>query len=179
MGNTEKKEGRRGRKRIEYKEIVTPEILEIIKMSVADGAIDKDVIKFLGISKSTFYKFKAEHKEFSDALKASKEIADRIIESALFKSAKGYKRINKKKIYNEFGEVVQVIEDVEEVKPNVTAIIYWLNNRKPDEWRNRRNENLNDDNEELGIIEISEIKEREESEYQDGISAGGGTQDND
>lgn len=170
------KESKRGRKKINYDDIVTPEVLEIIKMSVAGGAIDKDIIKFLGISKNTFYRFKAEHKEFSDALKNSKEIADRIVESALFKSAKGYKRINKKKIYNEVGEVVQVIEDIEDVKPNVTAIIYWLNNRKPEAWRNRRNENLNDDNEEIGIIEITEIKERDESEYQDEIKGTDGTQ---
>lgn len=36
------------------------------------------------------------------------------------------------------GELVVTKEITKEVAPDVTAQIYWLNNRKPGEWRNRR-----------------------------------------
>ena len=41
-----------------------------------DGLIDVEIAKRMGIAKSTLNKWKREHPEFMDSLKATKEIAD-------------------------------------------------------------------------------------------------------
>lgn len=76
-----------------------------------DGLTDEQIAKNLGISKTTFYKFKEKHSELSELLKKGKEVVDYQVENALLQSA---------------------------LKGNVTAQIYWLNNRKPKQWRNKQ-----------------------------------------
>ena len=72
------------------------------------------------------------------------------MENALYKKGTGYtvrvKKPFKLKIveYNEDGRKVKEREKIEYAEydeyfpPDVTAQIFWLKNRKPDEWRDRR-----------------------------------------
>lgn len=103
-----------------------------------DGLIDEQIANNLGISKTTFYKFKDEHSELSELLKKGKEIVDYQVENALLKNA---------------------------LEGNVTAQIYWLNNRKPKQWKNKR-ENTESNNEEISKVEqlLNKIKEEAEND---------------
>ena len=76
-----------------------------------DGLTDEQISKNLGISKVTFYKYKASCSELNELLKKSKEVVDYEVENALYKSAIG---------------------------GNVSAMIFWLKNRRPDKWRDKR-----------------------------------------
>ena len=76
-----------------------------------DGLTDEQISKNLGISKVTFYKYKASCSELNELLKRSKEVVDYEVENALYKSAIG---------------------------GNVSAMIFWLKNRRPDKWRDKR-----------------------------------------
>ena len=80
----------------------------------------------MGIGKSTFYKWKNENVEFAELLKESKETADREVENALFKSATGF-----------------MGPDEKYYSPNTTAQIFWLKNRKHEEWRDKRETDVN------------------------------------
>lgn len=102
-----------------------------------DGLVDEQIANNLGISRTTFYKFKDEHDELSERLKKGKEVIDYQVENALLKSA---------------------------LEGNVTAQIYWLNNRKPKQWRNKR-ENAENNNEEITKVEqlLNRIKEEAEN----------------
>ena len=91
-----------------------------------DGLIDKQIYKNMGISRTTFYKWKSENSEFADLLKRGKEIADREVENALFKSATGF-----------------MGPDDKYYPPNTTAQIFWLKNRKQDDWRDKRETDVN------------------------------------
>lgn len=82
-----------------------------------DGLTDEQIANNLGISKDTFYQYKKKHPDFSDSLKKGKEYVDYEVENALLKSA---------------------------LNGNTTAQIYWLNNRKPKQWKNRRSEEENE-----------------------------------
>ena len=52
-----------------------------------------------------------------------------------------------------------VKEVIKEVPPDPTSMIYYLNNRKPDEWRNKRTyiEKMSDEYE--GVMLVSPVKE--------------------
>ena len=69
----------------------------------------------------------------SDALKSGKEVVDRQVENALFKTATGF-YYNEEMVTNQ-GEVVTVRKYS---KPNTTAQIYWLKNRKRDVWTDKQ-----------------------------------------
>lgn len=115
-----------GRKPIKISELLTPENKLRIQGWCRDGLIEKQIYKNLGISKNTFYRLKKESQEFRDLLKESKDVADREVENALFKSATGF-----------------VGPDEKYYPPNTTAQIFWLKNRKHDEWRDKRETDVN------------------------------------
>ena len=76
-----------------------------------EGLTDEQISRNLGISKVTFYKYKASCSELNELLKRSKEVVDYEVENALYKSAIG---------------------------GNVSAMIFWLKNRRPDKWKDKK-----------------------------------------
>lgn len=108
-----------------------------------DGLTDEQIAENLGIVKSTFYKYKDEHSDFSNALKKGKEVSDYMVENALFKKALGYQyeevTYEAIKIGDGDHEVPaeRIRTVVKEAAPDTTAQIYWLKNRRPDKWRDK------------------------------------------
>lgn len=101
-----------------------------------DGLTDEQIAKNIGIATSTFYEWKKKQIEFSEALKKGKEIIDFEVENALLKKALGYTiTLNKQKVTKD-GDVVDITEEVH-VPPDTTAQIFWLKNRKPNNWKDR------------------------------------------
>lgn len=94
-----------------YEKWLEPENLLRVEGWARDGLTDEDIAANMGISRSTLNNWKNKYSDISDALKKGKEVVDRQVENALLKEA---------------------------LDGNITAIIYWLNNRKPDKWRNKR-----------------------------------------
>lgn len=94
-----------------YQKWLEPENLLLIEGWARDGLTDEDIAANMGISRSTLNDWKNKYSDISDALKKGKDVVDRQVENALLKEA---------------------------LDGNITAIIYWLNNRKPDKWRNKR-----------------------------------------
>lgn len=114
------------RKGFDINEWLTPENRIRIQGWCRDGLIDKQIYKNMGISRTTFYKWKSENSDFADLLKRGKDIADREVENALFKSATGF-----------------IGPDDKYYPPNTTAQIFWLKNRKQDDWRDKRETDVN------------------------------------
>ncbi|AJA42648.1 terminase small subunit (endogenous virus) [Clostridium phage phiCT9441A] len=114
-----------------------------------NGLTDEQIAKNLGIGLTTFYKYKKEHSELSEALKNGKEVIDFEVENALLKKALGFKeRVQKafkiKNVEYDNGKRVRETEEVilvdeeQYTPPDTTAQIFWLKNRKPEEWRDKR-----------------------------------------
>lgn len=117
--------------------------LAVIEGWARDGLIDEQIAKNMGIHPSTLYEWKKRYPEFADALKKGKEIVDREVENALLKRALGYKckETTKELMKNPITgktELQITKEVIKEVAPDVTAQIFWLKNRKPDKWRDKR-----------------------------------------
>lgn len=74
------------------------------------GLTDEQIANNIGIATSTYYEWKNKYPEFSESLKKNKDIVDYEVENALLKNA---------------------------LSGNVTAQIFWLKNRKKNEWREK------------------------------------------
>jgi hypothetical protein len=100
------------------------------------GATDREVAAFFEVAESTLNLWKLEHAEFSEALKVGKAAADERVQQSLYRRALGYSHDAVKIAVNAAGEVTQV-PFVEHFPPDTTAAIFWLKNRKPEEWRDK------------------------------------------
>lgn len=127
-----------------YEYWLTPEGLIKLEGWARDGLTDEQIAKNIGINRDTLYRWKKAYPDFSDALKRGKEVIDRQVENALLKRALGY-------TYDE----VTIKDDVEvkrvrkQVAPDTTAQIFWLKNRKPEDWRDKREIIKDDDNDQV------------------------------
>jgi hypothetical protein len=99
------------------------------------GATDVEVAEFFDINIATVYRWKHTYKEFCDALRVGKEKADDRVEASLYKKAVGY-TFESEKIFNNQGEIVRA-STTEFVQPDTSSAIFWLKNRRPDDWRDR------------------------------------------
>ncbi len=112
-----------------------PEMVKQAAKLCALGATDMEIADFFGVAVCTISRWKNVHPEFCSALKVAKEIADNRVERSLFNRAVGY-TYDAVKILQYEGEPV-VVPYEEHVPPDTTACIFWLKNRKPEEWRDR------------------------------------------
>ena len=103
-----------------------------------DGLIDQQIADNIGISKSTLYVWKRISKEFSNSLKRNKDIVDREVENSLLKRAMGYEYTEVTRERNGSGDMVETKRVTKQVVPDTTAIIFWLKNRKPNDYRDKR-----------------------------------------
>lgn len=126
-----------------YQEWLKPEKLILIEGWARDGLTDKQIAENIGINTATLYRWKNDYCEICNALKKGKEVVDRQVENALLKRALGYKykETTRKLVINkETGEKELVVTKIveKEVVPDTTAQIFWLKNRKQEEWRDKR-----------------------------------------
>lgn len=109
------------------------EFAKVAKKLCELGATDNEVGEALGVHVATIYRWRNQYKEFCDSLKAGKAKTDDRVEMALYRRAVGYTH-EAVKIFQFQGQEVK-IDYTEIVQPDVTAMIFWLKNRKPAEWR--------------------------------------------
>ena len=124
-----------------YHEWIEPDGLLKLEAWARDGLTDEQIAKNMGIVTSTLYEWKKKFPEITEALKKGKEVIDRQVENALLKRALGYEYEEVKQIIekDEMGKDRKRIEKtVKKVIPDTTAQIFWLKNRKPHEWRDKR-----------------------------------------
>lgn len=120
-----------------YEEYIKDNLI-LVEGWARDGLTDEMIAKNLNIAVSTLYEYKKQHSEFSEALKKGKEIIDRHVENALLKRALGYKTTEVTKERNSEGQLVVTKEVIKEVQPDTTAEIFWLKNRNPQAWRDKK-----------------------------------------
>jgi len=113
--------------------------LLLVEAWARNGLTDEQIAKNLGISKVTLYKYINEHNELSELLKKGKEVIDIEVENALLKRALGYKYDEvTREVNSDTGKLVVSKVVTKEVQPDTTAQIFWLKNRKPEAWRDRK-----------------------------------------
>lgn len=94
-----------------YEELVEDKLI-LVEGWARDGLSEAQISKNLGIAYSTFKEYKKKHLALSAALKKGKEVVDFEVENALLNNALK--------------------------KGDTTAQIFWLKNRKPDKFREKK-----------------------------------------
>jgi hypothetical protein len=155
---SEKKASNRG-SHGKYGAWIAPEGLLKIQGWARDGLSDKQIAHNIGITQTTLYEWQKRFPELSEALKKGKEVVDREVENALLKRAMGYEytEVTQEPVENkDTGEVqMRVTKRVtKQIAPDVTAQIFWLKNRKPDEFRDKRDVELS------GSVDLGSIIEK-------------------
>lgn len=117
------------------------------------GATEFEISQELGIGAATLRRWKVNYPEFAEALLIGKEPADNRMEYSLYQRGLGYSHLEEKHFVID-GKIV-TIETVKHYPPDTAAAFIWLQNRRPDIWRQRR-ENVNNlgeqTNEELRTV---------------------------
>lgn len=158
--------GNMGRKSVD--EIIESNLTQVISM-LKDGSSDKEIIEFLGISRSAWKAKKNNNMKLKQAIEEVREQRNEEVEEALFKNCKGYSYYEevafkvKEEVVVPGKEDENIILNKERVEvrkvlrhkgPDITSIKYWLNNKKKLVWKDDPHKVENDK-------KITKLKEKE------------------
>ena len=142
--------------------------LKLIESMAEKGCTDKEIAEKIGVSYSTFKKYKTENKALKDLMAECKNKKNEEVEQALFNNCIGYhykEDVAIKVKYQEKDcidgkEVVLNKERIDVVtveryqNPDLNAQKYWLNNQKKSKWSDDPNKVNNDK-------KLTKLKEKE------------------
>jgi len=123
--------------------IYRPEYAEIARNACMVGATNDSLAERLDVSVRTIGSWIASNQEFSDAVKQGRQVADEAVVSALFARATGMERKLTKVFFHD-GQPVTASYTVE-LPPDVRACIFWLRNRRPQQWNEGRHPSKDED----------------------------------
>lgn len=155
--------------RAKYQEWINdPDKKTLLSGWARKGLSDQQIAKNIGISRSTLNEWRKKYPDISDTLKKGKEVADAEVENALYLKCIGHKvQLKKtfkvKKIeYNDAGKKIKEEEKLETgedevyIPPDTKAIIFWLTNRMREDWKERQNTQMEqEETEESGVIMLA------------------------
>ena len=110
-----------------------PEFAEQAEQLCKLGATDNDLAQFFKVTTVTLWNWQSRHPEFFKALKVGKAESDDRVERSLYNKATGY-TFTSEKVFQFQGEIVRATV-TEHVPPSDTAMIFWLKNRRQEQWR--------------------------------------------
>ena len=121
------------------------------------GATDAQLANFFEVTESTLNNWKHEYPEFLESLKEGKSVADGEVAKSLFHRAKGYSHKDVH-VSNYQGEIT-LTNLIKKYPPDTTACIFWLKNRQPEMWRDKREFAIGDDNRDIEDFTIPELNQ--------------------
>ena len=95
--------------------------LEKIRARIESGISCAALARELGISLSTLNRCRKQNPEFGELFADAESARDDLVEEALLRRATGYEN-----------------SDGKEIPPDVRAAVFWLKNRRPEDWQDRR-----------------------------------------
>ena len=99
----------------------TPKNVKKVLELAKKGKTDQEIANAIGVSRQTILNWKGKHKKFFGVLKKAKDDADSKVVEALYTRATGY-----------------TDPDGKHYPPDTVAMIFWLKNRQPEDWRDKR-----------------------------------------
>ncbi|WP_213279309.1 terminase [Chryseobacterium indologenes] len=136
------------------------------------GLTDVQMAGAMDINPDTLYQWQKKYPDFSEAIKKGKIEADANVVSTLYKRALGhtqkYKQAFKlKKVDEETGKLydtVEIVEIEDYFPPDMIATIFWLKNRQPEHWRDKKEVEIDDKRElNTSVLSDSALEELEQA----------------
>ena len=116
--------------------VYKPENAEIARIACMLGATNTLLAERFEVSRSTIDNWIASILDFSDAVRKGRDAADVTVVSALYARAIGLQH-KMTRVFCHDGKPITVDYAVE-LPPDVRACIFWLRNRRPQQWREDR-----------------------------------------
>ena len=129
--------GNKGGRPSKYK----PEYAKLAAHYCTLGATDAQLAEYFEVSEQTINSWKGKYPRFLESTVGSKRLADSKVERSLYQRACGYTH-KEEKVFCSGGEIVTYVTE-KHYPPETTAAVFWLKNRKPAEWRDLRNVEIN------------------------------------
>jgi hypothetical protein len=113
------------------------------------GLTEKQMGQVFNVTEVAINAWRRKYPTFNEAILKGKEEADARVAHSLYQSAVGFKHkrktvlTNRVKEYDKRGRVVKewteplIVETEEQLPPNVTAALKWLQARQPERWSDR------------------------------------------
>ena len=128
MAKTKKKTGRKSK----YKATMRKATVALSKK----GFTDKDLGDFFNVDQRTIDNWKKQFPLFFQSLKTGKAMVDAKVEACLFQRAIGYS-LPDIHVSSYEGDIT-ITPIIKHFPPDTTAQIFWLKNRKPKQWRDKK-----------------------------------------
>lgn len=116
-------------------------ILKRVKEWAKKGLSDAQIAQNLDVSRSTLSDWKNRFPDFLDVITKGKDIADRNVVNSVYKAAQ-FSEVTEEHTHIKKDANGKEIKEIRRVKkiipPNPALAIFWLKNRLPDDWRDRR-----------------------------------------
>lgn len=111
------------------------------KLLARRGADDNELAEFFGVTARTVRNWRHAYPEFAEATRVGKGEADDRVERSLYERAVGYRYVEQQAIkvkVEKDREAVEIVEVEKMMPPDTVAMQFWMKNRRPAEWRDRR-----------------------------------------
>lgn len=116
------------------------------------GATNDEIADAFGVSVRTFIRWLKKYESLKEAVDRGKMTADAKVEKSLYQRAIGFQVTDEEKIIemDRDGNTkpVKIRHTTKNIPPDTMACMYWLNNRKREDWNNKQkseSSNLVDD----------------------------------
>ena len=151
--------GKKAGRRRKYEDWLDEDSLLKVQGWARDGLSNDQIAHNIGITAKTLCEWQNRFSEFRNAIKKGKEVVDREVENAMLKRALGYEydEVTQEPVTDKDTGVTEmrVTKRVtKQIVPDVTAQIFWLKNRKPEEFRDKRDVELS------GSVDLGSIIEK-------------------
>lgn len=143
--------------------VFLPDHLDQVRAIAMRGLNDVEMAQCLGINPRLMKKWKEFYPGFEKALEQGRTEADARVVEALFHKATGYQRTRTEErvVGRGKNQTVLEVEVTEHFEPDTQAIKYWLSNRAPEHWKERREHSVGgskDNPTPLGIRQESKLE---------------------
>ena len=115
--------------------------LNLLERVASKGLIELEIADVMGISLATLKTYKNKYPRFLAAIKRGQENPNRVIANSLFNKARGFEYsdtvVTKVKV-SKYKEKVVVNHVSKKLPPDTLAIIFYLTNKMPEDYKHRQ-----------------------------------------
>lgn len=163
--------------KVDYEKWLQKDYLNLVKLWVSEGKSKDKIAKLMGMSATSLRKLIEMDKNFADCFNVTFDEVNGLVKDSLLKRCLGFRaKITKTKIevvgtkeeiqnINEIGNTTKVKQttSTEELyfPPDTSAIIFWLTNKLPNEWQNRKSTDSKIEIVDDGLIEVMQKSSKE------------------
>lgn len=118
--------------------------MDKIEFMIKRGFTIKEIAFMLDCTQNTYYNWKAKNPEFFKKVEDWKYEADKKVERSLRERATGYNHPEERTHYDATQKEWVKTTVTKYYPPDPTSMIFWLKNRQPDKWKDKRDVDIND-----------------------------------